>query len=215
HGIHAHTRLHRHQHDRRGSRAVTVLLTTALALLLLAITGGCTTEDHTPTGLPPTTDTGATMKARAELMSRPSFEQAEKTYLNLLTRVRAVIDQRAPHLQWAQPAPSRADLGTCGAPFEMILDAETGIYDAGGRGATGAIDDATWPGLLDAIRAVAKEDGFTRLVVIRDSPGAHNIELGDPRTGARITIGTEVGTSLALYGACFLPDAARQSHTPT
>ncbi|MGL4176122.1 MAG: hypothetical protein ACRCSN_08585, partial [Dermatophilaceae bacterium] len=46
HGIHAHTRLHRHQHDRRGSRAVTVLLTTALALLLLAITGGCTTEDH-------------------------------------------------------------------------------------------------------------------------------------------------------------------------
>ncbi|MGL4176788.1 MAG: LppA family lipoprotein [Dermatophilaceae bacterium] len=181
---------------------VAVLLTVALLLT----SGGCVTRTDDPRG---------NVDARKELMSRPSFEQAEAEYLDLLSRVRAVVDERAPNLEWVEPEPSRADLGTCGRPFHLLYDAEKGIYRAGGDGARGAIDDTTWPGVLDAIRAVLAENGFTEVTVLRDTPGDHEIAIGDPSTGARVQLGTATNTTLSLYGACFLPDAARRNPSPT
>ena len=42
----------------------------------------------------------------------------------------------------------------------------------------------------------------------RAEPGAHEISVGDPRTGARVVFGTKVGTILTRYGGCFLQAGA-------
>ncbi|MGL4177389.1 MAG: LppA family lipoprotein [Dermatophilaceae bacterium] len=97
----------------------------------------------------------------------------------------------------------------------MVLDSSSGIYKGGGEYADGAIDDATWRGLLAAIQDVVREDGFTQLIVLQDKPGAHVVAIGDPRTNATIELGTELATTLTLRGACFLPEAARRSPGPT
>ncbi|MGL5862559.1 MAG: LppA family lipoprotein [Phycicoccus sp.] len=81
--------------------------------------------------------------------------------------------------------------------------------------ATGSIDDATWPGVFDTIRAIVAEDGFTELTVLQDKPGHHVISIRDPRTDATIQLGTKIGTTLSISGACFLPEAARRSPDPT
>ncbi|MGL4745883.1 MAG: LppA family lipoprotein [Dermatophilaceae bacterium] len=129
--------------------------------------------------------------------------------------MRAVIDQQAPNLKWAEPEPSRAERGGCGEPFHMVLDSGSGIYKGGGEYADGAIDDTTWPGLLTAIQDVAKEDGFTRLIILQDKTGNHAVAIGDPRTNATVNLMTAVNTTLSLRGACFLPEAARRSPSPT
>ncbi|MGL4744180.1 MAG: LppA family lipoprotein, partial [Dermatophilaceae bacterium] len=161
------------------------------------------------------TTSGDPMDARKELMTRPSFEHAEQQYLDLLTRVRAAIDTRAPGLDWAEPQPSRAERGGCGRPFHLLNGVYSGIYKAGGRGARNPIDDATWPELQAAIQAIVADQGFTQLTVIQDVPGHHEIAVKDPDTGAVVQLGTQLATTLTLYGGCFLPDAARSPDTPT
>ncbi|MGL4175571.1 MAG: LppA family lipoprotein [Dermatophilaceae bacterium] len=182
-------------------------LVVVLAVVVLALTsGGCVTRTDDPEG---------NVDTRNELMTRPSFEQAEAEYLDLLARVRAVIDQRAPQLEWVEPEPSRAERGGCGRPFHLLYDAESGIYRAGGEYATGAIDDTTWPGLLDAVLDLLATEGFTRPILLQEKPGDHEVSIRDPSADARIQLGTKVGTTLTLYGACHLPEAARRSPSPT
>ncbi|MGL4175569.1 MAG: LppA family lipoprotein [Dermatophilaceae bacterium] len=160
-----------------------------MVLLLGALTGGCT---------PPQTPPGEQMDPRAQLMARPSFEQAERDYLNLLGRLRTLIDTRAPHLQWLEPQPSRSDLGNCRAPFDRVDGAGAGIYDAGGTGATGGIDDATWTPLLAEITTTLRQEGFTLVNVLQDKPGTHRVDFINPDTEASVRLGTEVNTTLSL-----------------
>ncbi|MGL4743020.1 MAG: LppA family lipoprotein [Dermatophilaceae bacterium] len=96
-------------------------------------------------------------------------------------------------------------VGGCGAPFHLLDGVASGIYKAGGRGATGSIDDATWPGVFDTIRALVAEDGFTELTVLQDKPGHHVISIRDPRTDATIQLGTKIGTTLSIYGGASCP----------
>ncbi|MGL4177388.1 MAG: LppA family lipoprotein [Dermatophilaceae bacterium] len=191
----------------RPARRLPVIAAAAVVVLLLTVvTAGCT---------PPQTPPGEQMDPRAQLMARPSFEQAEQQYLDLLGRLRALIDTRAPHLQWLEPQPSRSDVGGgCRKPFNMDGVAY-GIYDAGGTGATGGIDDATWTPLLAEITTTLRQEGFTLVNVLQDKPGEHRVDFINPDTEASVRLGTEVNTTLSLSGGCFLHESARQSPTPT
>lgn len=150
------------------------------------------------------------MDARAQLEQRPTFEEAEAGYLALLRELRRVLDERAPGLRWLEPEPSRSDLGGCGAPFDRVDGAASGIYTAGDA-AEGAVEDARWQATLDALLVPLRDRGFDQVTVLQDEPGAHEVSVGDPRTGARVVVGTKVGTVLTLYGGCFLEAGASGS----
>ncbi len=142
------------------------------------------------------------MDARDQLSTRPSFEAAERDYLALLGDVRATVDAASPGLQWRDDTASRSDRGVCGAPFDRVEGAKTGIYTSGD--AVGAIPDERWPEVVASVTDVLRDRGFGEVTVLQDEPGSHEISVGDPATGARVVLGTNVNTILTLYGACFL-----------
>jgi hypothetical protein len=149
---------------------------------------------------------------RQQLMNRPSYEQAETTYLALLDRLRTEITTLAPTLTWRQPEPT-AERSGCYPPFDRLDGAESGIYGAGV--ADGNIDDTTWPKVVAAIEAILREEGFTQTVVLQDQPGEHNVSINNPTTEARVRLGTRANTTLTLYGACYLTEAARAVSSAT
>lgn len=142
------------------------------------------------------------MDAREQLTDRPSFEVAERGYLATLDEVRTAVDAAAPGLQWRDGVASRTDRGVCGAPFDRVDGAKTGIYTSGD--AVGAIADERWPQVVAAVTDLLGARGFGEVTVLQDEPGAHEISVGDPATGARVVLGTNANTILTLYGGCFL-----------
>lgn len=142
------------------------------------------------------------MDAQEQLTSRPSFEAAERDYLDTLDEVRATVGAAVPDLQWRAEAASRSDRGVCAAPFDRVDGAKTGIYSSGD--AVGAIPDQRWPEVLASVTALLRDRGFGEVTVLQDEPGAHEVSVGDPATGARVVLGTNVNTILTLYGGCFL-----------
>lgn len=145
------------------------------------------------------------MDPREQLAQRPSFEEAEKGYLALLTDLRSIVDEQQPGLRWNEAEPVRSDRGGCGQPFDRVDGAKNGNYTF--DGAEGAVEDANWQRTLDAMKAPLAAQGFTELQVLQDEPGAHEVSVGDPATGARVVFGTKTGTILTLYGGCFLLEA--------
>lgn len=142
------------------------------------------------------------MDPREQLAQRPTFEEAEKRYLALLADLRDIVDAQQPGLRWNEAEPVRSDRGGCGAPFDRVDGAKNGNYTF--DGAEGAVEDANWTKAVDAMKAPLAAQGFTEVTVLQDEPGAHEISVGDPATGARVVFGTKAGTILTLYGACFL-----------
>lgn len=143
------------------------------------------------------------MDAQEQLAARPSFEQAERGYLDLLTDLKRVIDEQVPGLEWQADAPSERSRSGCSEPFDRVEGAKNANYSIG-RGAEGAVTDAQWQPTVDALLVPLKAQGFTDLTVLQDEPGAHEVSVADPSTGARVVFGTKAGTILTLYGGCFL-----------
>ncbi|MGG5259069.1 LppA family lipoprotein [Phycicoccus avicenniae] len=146
---------------------------------------------------------GAAPDPREQLAQRPTFEAAERGYLDLLAELKRILDERVPGLEWQSEGPAERSRGGCGEPFDRVDGAENANYSVG-RGAMGAVPDAQWQPTVDALRVPLGEQGFTQVTVLQDEPGAHEVSIGDPHTGARVVFGTKVGTILTLYGACFL-----------
>lgn len=140
---------------------------------------------------------------QAQLAQRPTFEEAEKGYLTLLADLKRIVDEQQPGLEWQESEPTLRDRGGCAAPFDRVEDAKRGVYGIG-RGAKGAVEDGTWQPTVDAMLVPLRAAGFTEVTVLQDQPGAHEVSVGDPSTGARVVFGTKTGTILTLYGACAL-----------
>lgn len=174
-------------------------LLAAVALAAVTALTGCST-------------TGDTMDAREQLAQRPSFEQAEQGYLALLADLKRIVDEKAPGLDWPSDQPAQRSRGGCSAPFDRVEGAENANYSIG-RGAHGAVGDAVWQQTVDALLVPLTAQGFTEVTVLQDQPGAHEISVGDPDTGARVVFGTKVGTVLSLYGACFLHEGSPAGST--
>lgn len=181
----------------RGTGVVGRCARTAAVLVALVAVGGCSIA-------------GGGGDPREQLAQRPSFEEAEQGYLALLSDLKGVIDERSPDLQWQADGPGERSMGGCGSPFDRVKGAKNANYSLG-RGAKGAVSDEQWDPTVQALMDPLKARGFTQVTVLQDQPGAHEIAVGDPATGARVTFGTKKGTILTLYGACFLQEAALSS----
>ena len=72
-----------------------------------------------------------------------------------------------------------------------------------GRGATRAVPTPVAADRRRPARPLTAK-GFTEVTVLQDEPGAHEVSVADPGTGARVVFGTKTGTILSLYGGCFL-----------
>jgi predicted LppA-like lipoprotein len=141
---------------------------------------------------------------RAELMRRPSLEEATAQYLEMLGRVRDELAAQFPWIQWVQAD----DLGRAGcAQFPAFRsDGETrtlGIWTANGN-----LPDAQWPRAQQIADDVAQGYGFgpARTIVSRLSD--HEV-VGSDQYRATYKIGTAKNTVLSGNTGCHLPQAVK------
>jgi hypothetical protein len=151
---------------------------------------------------------GSGSSPEEELRSRPSYEQAGREYLVMLEAMRAEISAAVPSLRWkTEKSYEDETRAGCAEPYAG-LNGTTGFFDTGD--ATGAVPDADWPAVVEIVTRIGAEHGFTQIVTLVDQPGHHVVNLYDGYE-SRIRMGTKVGTTLAVFGACFLEESVRAS----
>lgn len=167
-----------------------------LVALLLA-TGGCGGSD----------DKGGTDvdTPRDELAARPSYEQAERSYEELLPRVVAALARVAPDVAWETAPPVKGTTTQCRGELADVEGARRSDYGTGGAG---AIPDDDWARAVTAVREVVEPEGFEEYAVIADEPGRHDVSFYGPH-GAELVLNGRRSTVVTMYGGCFLTgDAA-------
>lgn len=145
-----------------------------------------------------------------EVQSRQRYEEGAKTYLALLQEVRGVLKSEAPDLKWLESSPKEEDYGYCGDPTAGI-DAETGTFLGGS--AHGPIPQETWSAARGKIVEIAAQYGFTQVQSVKESPGNIYLTVLDD-DGASLEIGSQVNTSIFLYGVCMVRDNPREATPP-
>jgi len=100
------------------------------------------------------------MTPEQKLLARPTFEQASREYLVMLTEMRTAISRIAPNLQWEKD-PFQDGESLCERPYTKIKGATHGIFSSGD--AQGAIADADWPAVVTAVSGIAAQYRFTRV----------------------------------------------------
>ncbi len=173
----------------------------AVVARCLAVVAGCLAAVALVSCTP--TQGGPSMTPEEQLRARPSFAQAERDYLGMLSEMRTALSGTDPSLRWREDAPSREGRAGCGAPFDVVADAESANYTSGH--AAGAIPDDLWPAALGEVERIASSHGFTRTVTVVDEPGNHVVSIYD-EYAAEVTFGTRVNTVLGVIGGCFLTD---------
>ena len=157
---------------------------------------------------------GASVTPEDQLRSRPTFQQASQDYIALLTEVTKAVTAISPTVTWPA-APPRQDGGSlCAKPFTDIAGAHSATFsfeEANGRRAlVKAIPDADWPRVKTTFVDIAKRHGFTTVTMDVDQPGRHEMTIAD-QYGATVEFGTIEGTSIGVFGACFLDAAKHQT----
>lgn len=72
-----------------------------------------------------------------------------------------------------------------------------------------------WVPVSQTVIDIAARHGFTEVVRLVDKPGHHVMSISDSY-GSSVELGTMLGTTLTLYGGCFLNEPAHStSPTPT
>lgn len=148
-----------------------------------------------------------------QLLARPDADQAKAMYVDQLTRVREALEKIAPNVSWSEqpPTPSRQNL--CATSEGETEDAISFGYSTGGGG---AIPDEDWDQAVKAAMDVLRPGGFTKVNVLADNPGHHEVAfLG--RYDSVITLSGDQSTVLSLTSSgCFLTAkahaAARQNN---
>lgn len=141
---------------------------------------------------------------RAELMRRPSAEEASARYLEMLGRIREGLTAEFPDLRWEQ----RDDQGSAGCAQFPAYRSEAETRTLGFWGALGNLPDAQWPRAQEIAGKIAQEYGFGPVRTIVNSPSNHEI-VGFDGYGASYTMGTAKNTTLSGTTSCHLPQAVK------
>ena len=145
------------------------------------------------------------MTPEQKLLARPTFEQASREYLVMLTEMRTAISRIAPNLQWEKD-PFQDGESLCERPYTKIKGATHGIFSSGD--AQGAIADADWPAVVTAVSGIAAQYRFTRVQGLVDKPGNHRLVMHDS-WGGTVEMGSIIDSSLVVYSPCLLTESAR------
>jgi hypothetical protein len=111
----------------------------------------------------------------------------------------------APHLPWDKPRPVRDGRSMCAQPFTDVPGTDSAAYLGGP--AWGNIPDDVWAPVSQTVIGIAARHGFTEVIRLVDKPGHHVMEIYDSY-GSHVSLATRLGTSLTLYGGCFLNEPA-------
>lgn len=137
------------------------------------------------------------------LQQRPTLEEAETQYLDLLAEASTATSETAPTVRnWTTPK-QEGEAG-CAEPFTDVDGTTSARYGTDG---TGGISDEAWPQTYQRVTDVAAEHGFTETGIIKSEPGLRVVSFYDPDTEAELSLQTEVNTPLSVYGACHLEAA--------
>lgn len=139
---------------------------------------------------------------RAELMSRPSIEEASARYLEMLGRMRDALSAEFPWLQWVH----NQDLNHAGCANFDSPDGE--IQTLGIWSANGNLPDEQWPRAQQIADDISREYGFGPSRAIVDRPADHEV-VGKDQFGATYEFGTGKRTVLSGGTDCHLPQVAK------
>ena len=173
-----------------------------LALVALSITG-CGGNNLGP-------EFGGSMEEqRAELMSRPSIEEASARYLEMHTKIRDQLTAAYPWMRWEQARElNRAGCSDFDA-FTDIGESQTlGVWRANGN-----IPDAEWPRAQQIVADVSREYGFAAPETVVSRPSDHQV-VGSDRFGGGYRFGTAKNTVINGSTGCHLPQAEKDKQAP-
>ena len=142
-----------------------------------------------------------------ELRAKGSAEGALARYEQEIARTADQITKLVPGLSWQWNSASTTI--TCGGELS-----DTGGVQVLTRHAyfDGPIPDTAWTRALDLVRDTAFTFGATRMSVLADSPGVHDVELiGE--NGAQVRFGTRIGSTLSARSDCYLRDGDLKEHS--
>lgn len=183
----------------------------ALAVLvaLLLVLAGCGGSGGGSGGSGGSDDQGGTDvdTSREQLAERPSYEQAERSYEELLPRVVAALARVAPDVAWETSPPVKGTTTACRGDLSDVEGARRSDYGTGGAG---AIPDDDWSRAVTAVREVVEPEGFEKYAVVADEPGQHNVSFYGPH-GAELVLNGRRSTTVTMYGGCFLLESSRGS----
>lgn len=186
---------HRIPPRRRRTRTASIA---ALLLAGLALTGCSSSGLEHLTG-----DTeGNTMDARQELLARPTYGEAETTYLALLTDVRTALAAADPNVTWPDTKPYRDGESLCTEPFDSFLDVRSAGYTtAVGQGGLSADQ---WEDTQKAIKTAAAPYGFTEVALENHAEGQNLLLVLAGPADDTLEIGSGINTTIDIYGGCYL-----------
>ncbi|OLT14076.1 hypothetical protein BJF78_19905 [Pseudonocardia sp. CNS-139] len=146
------------------------------------------------------------MDTRAELAARPSIEEINTRYDEMLRQIRDRIDTEFGPRSWYEALPR--SWGACGGEYGGLgavnSSSPTWAFD-------GNIPDGTWPQARQIVADITAAHGFATAGLQIDTPaspgepGNHQTGGVDSGLGASYTFGTYVNTSIQVTTGCHLP----------
>ncbi|MFR9730179.1 LppA family lipoprotein [Saccharopolyspora sp. MS10] len=167
-----------------------------LAVLALSLTG-CGGELGPEFG-------GSMEEQRAELMSRPSIEEASARYLEMHERIRDELAAAFPWIRWEQSR--ELNRAGCSDFEDFTYTGES--HTLGVWRAEGNIPDPEWPRAEQIVARIGADYGFTPPETVVSRPSDHQV-VGSDRYGAGYRFGTAKRTVISGSTGCHLPQAEK------
>ncbi|MCA1189969.1 MULTISPECIES: LppA family lipoprotein [unclassified Saccharopolyspora] len=147
---------------------------------------------------------GSMEDQRAELLSRPSMEEASARYQEMLTRVRDELAVAYPWISWNYVRELHNSGCTGFNEFTTTAESQTlGVWSTEGN-----IPDPEWPHAEQIVARISAEYGFTPPETVVSRPADHQI-VGSDAYGAGYRFGTAKRTVLSGSTGCHLPQAEK------
>jgi predicted LppA-like lipoprotein len=177
---------------------VSIVKRLALALLVVLAVAGCEGNEVV------SEFEGDEQQQRAELMRRPSLEDASARYQEMLARMRNELTTSFPWMNWR----TSQGLTRAGCAEFKVYKEELETHYLGVWVAYGDLSDADWPRAQQVIADIGRSYGFGEPRIMSDRPGNHEITALD-QYGASYSIGA--GHNIAINGStgCHLPQAVK------
>lgn len=192
------------------TRTSKCLLAAATTALLFA--AACTSDgsDSAQGGTP--VSSSSSEEAFAELMKRPSIDEAVQQYQQLDTQIMQELSKTIPGLGRWEQVDDGSDSG-CGADEPGIaFDGRTHSLPL--YGVRQNVPDTHWSEAVSTVGRLAAKYGFDpKAQVLHDIPRNHEVAFHNVNDDSRILFGTAQNTSLSLKIGCHLTtESKRRGH---
>lgn len=147
----------------------------------------------------------------AQLLQRPDIDQIVTQYEQMRQEIAAQLSSELGLPSWEINEIRGSEAG-CGRSFPDVgLDG--GIRSLKTLISKAQLADGKWGRALEIAAVAAGRNGFGPAQTIVDRPGQHNAEFHDSY-GGRLTLGTQINTTLSVRTGCHLKPEAHQRSTP-